>query len=247
MKEELSTSVIDRLNEEYFSRLSKNPSYSKRSFAKRIGIDQSMLGKLMSGKLKPSEKMTEYLQSVLRLASSDSTGKPSRYSLLPGKILETLLSDLKFFTVMELAKTKSFEGSLKYISQRIDTSERHVQMLLENMQKINLAKKRKNKWEISPNNFCWTQFEQTTNVKKEYQKRVLEKAIESIDTVAFEERENANLVFAIPQDKVTLLKRVIDEFLDKVNNISVAEDESDEVYQLAVALYPVTQRRKNNE
>jgi DNA-binding MarR family transcriptional regulator len=229
--------IISRLKIEFATRAGNNPSYSLRAFAQSINIDQSHLSNL-SKRVRFSRKMSDHLCSVLKIRDKDlDSGSKELYFSMSEDKLE-LLNDWSHFALLELIKTKSFNPDPSKIARRLRLTPIHVGFVIERLLRLGLIDKN---FKLKKASLEWNDLEKTTVARKLLQKSFLEKASEAIDRVAFEDRENSSLTVAISREKIPDLKKEILRFKNRLDDLCAEHNSKDEVYQLCIALYPLSE------
>ena len=79
----------------------------------------------------------------------------------------------------------------------------------------------------------------TTEKRKSLQKEFLLKAIQAIDEIAFEERENTTLTLSLNKKDWLQAKRILKEARLKINRLSEKKQPAETVYNICMAAYPV--------
>lgn len=245
------------IRKEFLRRCKKNESYSLRAFAGFLGMDQSLLSKIMNGQREVSQKLADQLAIKLKLdpAKAQLTRRSPKAlaSLQYVQLLDdqiNILSDWTHYAILELAKTKSFRLDKKWIAKRLGARPQQIEDALERLERLKLISIQGDALKLLRANNEWTNTQSTTQAKKELQRNLLALAQESLENTPFEERENGSLTVAVKKSRMP-------EFKQKLNDIRAeldaffqpAEDaaEFDEVYQLTIALFPLSKRIKSEE
>jgi plasmid maintenance system antidote protein VapI len=66
-----NTGMVEHIVNEFQKRKSVNPTYSLRAFSRDIGVDQSLMTKIIKGKRKVSVDLTLRLSNMFNLESQN--------------------------------------------------------------------------------------------------------------------------------------------------------------------------------
>lgn len=237
------------IQREFIDRCRKNPSYSLRAFAKYLDINQSFLSKLLKGQraitadfaasvgpklgLKPAQ--------VKALFSSGTASMPGFLSLSDDEF--ELLSEWHHFAIIEISKTEGFENDPHKIGQRLGIHVQEVRDAVERLERLHFIQIKEGKLKVLSPNTTWTNTTKTSEARKKFQKALLQKSLEAIDNVPFDYRENGSVTVAINKKRLPEFKEKLKEMRKELATFFQADDEKklDEVYQLTVSFFPLTQ------
>ncbi len=237
--------VVDCLRKEFSRRLKKNPSYSIRSFAHSLKIDQSYLTKVIHGKINLSQKMVFHLSSCLNIKPQILKEQLVNYEILEDDKFE-VISNWIHFAILELMKVKDFQSTPTWIAKKLDVHTIEVEDAINRLCKLEiLSIDPSGELIIASQNFNWNNDAKTTYARKTLQKVYLQQAIEAIDSVDFSERENSSLTVSIPVSLLPELKKEIQNFKNKIDRLCESQSEKNEVYQLCIALFPVLKSKED--
>ena len=233
-------SFLEALKTAYEEKRKGRTNYSLRAFARNLGVDPSLLSKVINEKRVPSAAFMKKVGLQLSMdenvwAEADSTSRKQKnnYSVLQKNYFQ-LLAEPIHFEILELAKTKGFSLDLKYISKRLKASEREVEKALSRLQSLGYLE------ENTSVSHSWVDLGQTELCKQVYQKKLLDKAKESIDKVPHSSRENYSLTVACSEKHVEVVKKKIKNFIRELDQFLEDQEDHEEVYQAVVSFYPVT-------
>jgi DNA-binding MarR family transcriptional regulator len=244
--------IRNLIKNELSRRFQKNPSYSVRSFAKSVGVDQSLLSKLLKGerdlsfpmalKLGQSIGLTiAELQTILTQQVKD--GANSYNPLNEDQFM--IISGWQHFAILELMQTKDFKPQPSWIAKRLGLSANDVNFAVERLESCGFIKKvSSSRWVCAAPNNNWSDRGGTNLARQSLQQSLLDKAKGAIDRVDFEARENASLTIAVSRDLLPEIKKRIHKFRDEINELAMSYGKADEVYQACIAFYPLTEREK---
>ena len=117
------------LLEEFVNLQTRNPSYSMRAYAKKIGVNQSVISEILSGKRSITKKSAEKIlagldKNPLEIAEVFS-GELENKKTFKSLDMDTyhLIADWYYYGILSLAETNDFQSSPKWISARLGISE----------------------------------------------------------------------------------------------------------------------------
>ena len=102
------------------------------------------------------------------------------------------------------------------------------------------------RWHDNSGNLSTTNNPFTNIAFKHLQKQVLSMAIESMDMVPMERRDQSSITFAINSSKLGHAKELLKKFRRELAEL-MQTGEKDEVYQLSMSFYPVTHFNENDK
>ena len=81
----------------------------------------------------------------------------------------------------------------------------------------------------------------TDAAARKLQKQILSKAIDSIDSTDIKKRDNTSVTFAVDTSDIPQIKKLIKQFRRDLSEfVQPNEIKGDQVYQLAIAFFPLT-------
>lgn len=254
-KEELrADSLKELLQREFIQRCRKNPAYSLRAFAKFLGVDPSLLSKVIRGHRNISNENAFRFAGKLGIKPSELKGlmkeknKPIKAPFDDFNQLTddqfNFMSDWYHFAIMELIKTKSFIPDEKFIAKRLNIHITEVRAAVERLRRMNFLEITANSWVIKESNNTWYNGKMTNEARRLLQRKLTEKSLQALDGISFDERDHSSLTVAVSKKRMPEFKEKLTEFRRSLNHFFQEDDEFDEVYQLTVALFPLTEINK---
>jgi DNA-binding transcriptional MerR regulator len=237
--------IQHKLKNEYARRQGVNERYSIRSYAKYLGIDHSLLSKVLKNQQDLSTNQMIKIAPKLGLSLTDIK------SIIKDKKLTTqsnisddalmVISDWFYFAILEVLKLPDVEKTCLGISRALNLREMQVYQALDLLQRLGFITFDENDHivAVKDNNFSYD-FTGTNDFRKNSQKQLLFKAIEAVDEVDFSQRVNSTLTIAIDSSELPLYKQKIKNFIDELNQMSEKTPYPKDVYQLCIALFPFT-------
>jgi hypothetical protein len=242
------------IQKEFIDRCRKNPAYSLRAFAKYLEIDQSFLSKLLRGQRSITKELSEAVGPKLGLKPAQvqalfATGTSS----IPGFLSLTddefeLLSEWHHFAILELIKTNDFDPNPHKIAQRIGVHVEEVRSALERLQRLNFIQISESGIKLLAPSNTWSNSKKTSIARKRFQKSLIEKSLSAIDHIPFELRDNGSLTVAVSKNRIPEFKQKLKEVRQDLANYLQpnGENDLDEVYQLTISFFPLTQIKKES-
>lgn len=243
------------LQSEWMMRCKRNPRFSLRSFALVLDMDSSTVSQLISGKRKASKKviskicerlsadqslLTKFLVQEQRNSQGDSKLKMSQtdYQLLNEDAI-AVLSNWYYFAILEIVNVDHFQSSYTWIANRLGLTTPEIKIAVERLTRLNLLSVESGKIKRTEKFLTTYAPGQTSKAQKEFQKQVLDMALEAIDEVPIELRDMSNMTMAIDIDKIPEARKMITKFRRELSDF-LEDGERTQVFQLAVQLYPIS-------
>ncbi|WP_413559999.1 TIGR02147 family protein [Bdellovibrio sp. HCB209] len=236
------------LQREFLERNKINPTYSLRSYAKSLGIDQSFLSKVLKGSRPVTAQLVDKLGPILKIKPTDlqnlftegTTSMPSFASMSDDEFEH--LSDWHHSAILALVATKDFDLNHVKIANRLGIHVEEVRATLSRLERLGCIEIADGKIKVLKTDTPLTGITAFTEARKQLQKKLISKSLEALEDVPQELRQNGSLTVAVSKkrlpelkEKLNLIQKELAEFLQASNH-----DEADEVYQVTLALFPLT-------
>lgn len=256
------------LQEELVKRCQTNSNYSLRAFAKFLNIDSSRLSKILNGKrpinLELTEKFGEKLGldfALIENLKSRLNGKKEKkynatdinnnYFEISVDIFE-VISDWQHYAILELMKLADFDSNPQWIANKLGISLYETKATIERLVRVNLLHITDDgQWIDQTDGFSSSVLKdnQTTYAHKKHQQQVLSMAMNRLNNLPKDKRDNSSTMMATSSKKLTEAKKMIANFRKELCEFleDTKEDEKDSVFQLGVALYPLTTENKKEK
>ena len=245
------------LQNELVSRCRHNSSYSLRAFARSLGVNHGILSGVLNNKRKITPKLVQQLGLALRLeeeqintfiktsAQPRTVSKREQLKKLNQLTVDqfNIVSDWYHNAILELSRTTNFDPTPTVIAKRLGLSVTEVTAAIERLQRVGMLEIDDNgKWleplgdhsSIQSNDF-------SNRALRNLQKQYLCKSLEALESIDRADRDHTGITMAInskdlPEAKLRIQKfrRELMAFLQR-NQV-----QPDEVYQLAVSIFPLT-------
>ena len=157
-----------------------------------------------------------------------------------------IISDWYHIAILELAETESFQSDFKWIAKELGLTQLEAKLAVERLLATNLLTSKDGKYQKTKQKLNTCSQDKTNAALIKYQKQILEKAIESIETDPLPTRNMTGMSMAIDPEKMPLAKKMIQEFMADLCDFLEADNKK-QVYQLSVNLFPLQKNGENNE
>lgn len=241
------------LQQEFVRRTKKNPSYSLRAFAQHLNMNHATLSSLLSGKRKITAATIQKIAAALDLGPTElaqfAKTNPNQNSKIENYFVIqqdafTAMSEWYFDAILELSLIPNFCLQSDIISKSIGITNLQAKIALETLERLELLSQdaagnyklqHKNSINILDSDF-------TSAANRKYQKSILEKSFEALEKVDRKKRDHTSTTMAINNADLPKAKELIQKFRHDLNAyLQRAEAKPNEVYQLQVAFFPLSE------
>lgn len=245
--------LVEILKNEFKKRKTRNGSYSLRSYSRDLDLDPSNLSKMINYGLKigPSLRLkigkklgfenNEFL--LLSPAVSNNT-KDSDYSNHKLEIFQ-VISEWQHYIILEYFKLEKASAIPSEIASHLGLDVSTVKVSLQRLVNVGLLKKDENGFFPIDHSSSSILDIATSKAHRDQQQQILEGAIQALSDIPIDLRSQSSMTIAIDSKKIDEAKELIKSFRRELGRLLSSSENLDEVYQLSVSLYPVTQISKN--
>ncbi len=246
------------LQNELILRCKKNPNYSLRSFAKFLLVEPSALSKILKDRRNISEKMLKRLCDRLSIGPQRFSEFKKELHVIKTASIKSDYKNLLFdtfkvisewyhYAILELIQISHFKPDPKWIAKTLGITVSEVNIAVLRLQKLMLLEITEDgKWIDHSGNF--------TNIKNEFtdvslrilQRIFLEKASDALENVPIDKRDQSTVTMAISASLLKEAKEKIKEFRRSLADFLQNNGEKNEVYNLVISLYPLTNIENGN-
>ena len=251
------------LKGELSRRVQENPRYSLRAFSRALAIDASQLSRAISGKgslslrngllissrltLSPEEK-SKFLESIVQEKQTDAISKYSPEINATKKMslhsdLFEVMSNWYYPAILELTRTEGFRSDPAWIAKALGIATFQSRWAIEQLVRLGLLVKEGGKLRKSNPHMDTLDKSVSTPALRKLQKQVLQKAIHSLENDPIEERSVSSMTMAIDPGKLSMAKKLIEEFSDQLCGVLESGNRK-KVYQFSVNLFPLQKSRR---
>jgi uncharacterized protein (TIGR02147 family) len=243
------------LQQELLRRCEKNRSYSLRAFARSLDINVATLSTILSGKRAITARTIEKLGGLLELNPGEiqnfcaalkpdsevlETAEPNYLQLA----LDTFIavSDWYHDAILELTHLRSFRPQPSWIAKVLGISVNEVNVAVERLVRLKLLSTESKTWrDLSHANEIGTGPLETSSALRKYQRQILELSLQSLEGTSRENRDHTSTTLTMRQKDLPEIKKLIRKFRKQVAlTLRRNKTEHDQVYQLAVSIFPLT-------
>lgn len=250
------------LQEELVRRMNANSRYSMRAFARCLGVDSSLLSKLLKAKRGFSNSLR--LQIGTRLGMSpeeilrwkgDVTKVIRRTPVNPAWETERLtvdqfhlISDWYHYAIMELVMVKGFRPSLPWIAKTLGISVHEAGAAIERMIRLGILKWTPQRRLIRVKSCVTTEGNNfTTAAFRKLLRQIAEMSIRALEEVPYERRDHSGLTVAISSKRLPEIAKLIENCRNSISALVNLDKDRDQVYQLALSFFPLTNINRKNK
>lgn len=253
------------LNKKFLEYQSKNPAFSKRAFAKKLGLQPSATNEILKGErrvsitlaekiserlmLDPTEKMN-LLKDFSESKEKKSLNKDEKTAELSQMKLSAqqfeLISDWSHYAILNLLETKDVKTDAQSIADRLGLPLKKVQESLKNLFTLNLIR-------IHSDGELKRTFKQTNTsddiLNLSLQKmhlNDLEMAKEKLLDVNIKDRDFTSYTLAFDMNLMPKVKEMIRKLQDDIDAL-MANSNPTEVYKVNTYVYPLTKLSNQQE
>lgn len=271
----MTTHYADFLKQRLQERISANPRYSLRAFARDLGLNASKLSEVLNRKqglsaesarricrklsLSPSE--TEYFCKLVE--ASDARSKRARLaaqaqiaSLAEDQSLRQIqddtfkiISDWYHYALLSLAETLSFKSDAAWIARRLGITKLEVEQAVSRLARLELLEIKGGK--IRPTGVqLTTKSGMPSESIRKFNRQVIEKSLQAIAMQTIDEREIGTLTTSVHTDDLPVIKEMIRRHRRELNQFIMTRNKSrkpNEVYCLAAQFFRLTSRFEKNK
>jgi uncharacterized protein (TIGR02147 family) len=254
------------LQQELIRRSKANPKYSLRAFARYLGVQPSFLSKILLKQrsvtvktihkfglklgLNPKE-IQKYSQQIPARANGKSSvaetqGAPDYHTLVFDHY--QVIADWYHYAILELSSVKYFSPSPKWIAKTLGITITETNAAIERLERLDFIEiNTDGSWKILDGfNRTTIGTELTAAALRKMQKQIIEKSLVALEEVSIEKRDQTSMTMAIDSSLLPEAKKRITKFRRELCSFLESGPNRDQVYQLAVSLYPVTAIMNSN-
>ncbi len=242
------------LQAELARRCSTNPQYSLRSFALQLKIDHSTLSQILRGKRLLSDRVISKLGKRLALDSSTIDAFILQEKLRSAEVRSTqgeirqlahdtvsLISNVYHYTILELIRLPEFKPDSRWIARVLNLTVDEVNLAIARLLRLGLLEMvAVDKW-VDKSGAHVTTLEDFSHAAIQHlaqQVRNLSNMGVSQGTHARRERHATTI--PIKREHLEQARQVIAKMEQELIECLATSDEYDDVYQLEIRLYPIT-------
>lgn len=237
-----------QLQDEFLRRRAKNSSYSLRALARDLELDPSQLSRFLRRRsqlsLNTYEKLHYQLEGTANAASEAVIPEDSFKTLEADKF--RVISDWYHFALLELVRTRNFRASPSWIARRLGISAIEAQIAIDRLLRLGLLKlgPRGKLSDAAGDNSSGAPPKHAGEAFRKLQRQVLTQALQRLEDTPFADRDHSSITVAVSRAQLPALQDLLQKFRKQFARQAQTSDDADEVYTLALALFPCTKLKK---
>lgn len=239
---------LQKLLQESFSKgRIKNPSYSVRAFAKKLGLSHSAVSEIMNGKRRVGVKVARRLADSLLIEPEDQE-KLFVEDKLPNQASKTyftlqadqykVVADWSHFAILSLAETKGFKFNTNWIAKRLSLSPQDIEAALQRLSRLGMIEITGGKLKLTGKAFSSPDGIPSSAVRSTHH-TLLELAQNSLERDSIDKRDFTAITMAIDPAKLSEARDRIRKFRDELCR-DLESGTQKEVYSLNFQLFPLS-------
>lgn len=247
----LTSDFKEILRREFERRRQLNARYSVRSFARFLEIDFSTLTKVLKGQRKLSDKSIIKIGQKLNmtpsrieiyLANNKSSGLVDEdYRQIAATEYE-IISGWQHYAILELMRLPSFKGEIDWISQVLNIPSKEAKFAVRRLIRTGMiAIEQSGAWvDLTGEKSTNLTPLKTSRGQKKLQRQVLKKAIDALDQIPIDSRDQSSMTMAVDRSLLPEARLIIKKFRRDLAKLLSRNGRVDDVFHLSIGLYPVT-------
>ena len=227
----------------------KNPRWSQRAFAKRLGVSSGALSEIMQGKRPLTSQLKKKLADKLQLSPleqaaffEDETPGHLKQSRFDYHRLTTdqfhMIADWWHYGILNLLKTKGFKATPMFIARRLGLTPRVAEEAWERLLRLGHIKRVGQRVQREFPRMETSDDVMDLSIRKSHLEdtRLIEN---SLIEVPIELRDHTSMTVVMNKKDIKKAKELIRLFQDKFSD-EIEVDPGEEVYRLSIALFPLS-------
>ena len=251
------------LQERFRAAVRRNSRFSLRSFALQLGINHSTLSQILRNKrplsVRSIESMGRRLGLNETLIDSYKQGlkKRTNASSKTNSAVRNFQFDLDTFhllstwwhqAILELTHTRGFKTDSRWIASRLGISVDDVNIALQRLLRLGLLEMAtSNRWIDKSGDAEFHTHELAPTAIKRINEEVHELATNVVKRSESDRLAHSQMVVAINSKNLRQLQTAADEFMNVIRSLVEEDSTRDEVYQVAVSLFPLSKSQIRGE
>jgi len=244
------------LLDELADRKGRRPHYSVRAFARDLGVSTTCLSAVLSKKrnlskknaLRVAEKLSlspaQTRQLLRQISERKIEEEPSCTELNLEEDIFRMMSDWYYFALLSLARLKGCKSDPHWIARKINISAREAEGAIARLQRLGLLTVSKAGLSRSAQPLRIGSAIPSSAIRR-YHKQNLALAEQSLTQDEFSRRSMSAITMAVDSSQLAEANEMILKFQRRLSEFLESET-PDEVYTLAIQLFPLTKNEVPN-
>ncbi len=234
-------------------KIKRNPQFSLRAFARMVDVSPAVLSRILSGKRKLTFNLATRIADALVLGPVE---RETLYSFFLGSSLEEKTEEEKVqkelsidcfnamkewyhYGITQLLYIEFFKEDSKWIAKMLSITELEAKMAIERLLRLEILDRDENGKLYRTATHLSTTTDIASAGIRHFQKQILEKSIESLESVDVLERDITSITIAINEERLAEAKQEIKKFRLKMAEF-LGTGEKTRVYNLGIHLIPLS-------
>lgn len=268
-RKEIQAEPNQWIRDAYLLRKQKNPTYSLRAFARDLGMSQALLSLVLNGQRPLTLKQAHKIAALLQLSPGDEKNfidatlaslpenakitqkirqaKQKQDSIFIVKSFDTekfhTISNWYHLAILNLTATRGFKSDSRWIAKRLGISKPEADAAIERLVLLGLLESKNGTLKKVTLNSEWVPSESKAAIRN-FHHQMMEKAqaeLTKTDSEAFSKRSITGTSLAVDTKQIDEAKAFIREF-EKEFTRRFTTAHSNEVYQMNLQFFPITQK-----
>jgi len=253
----LNLNVQEALREQFADLRSRNPAFSLRAYARRLGLNSGVLSAVMRGDRQVSSAWAQKIVPRMKLPAGQEKAiyqglrahellKGGRRAAELPQVLRLksdefrLIAESLHFALLALFDLDNFKSDSKWMAQQLGVSPQSIRQALGRLQRLGLVAqdKRTKRWKTTGARLRTSDGVSDLAIRH-FHVESLELAKKAIYEQDTSERDLLCTTVAINRDKLPLARQMIREFVTRLE-AALTEAPRENVYRMAIQLFPLS-------
>lgn len=247
-------SFVELVSEDFNFRKDRNARYSKRSYAKFLGVSIGALSEILTGKRKLTDHYIEKigikiglgLDEVIRFQRQErikghlSNIEEVNYSQIQVDTFG-LVADWYVMGLFHLIDKRGISHDHKELANRLGLTVAQIDKGIKRLIRLNLIKPKGKKYIRTGEKFLTTlSDEHTTQAAKNFQVQMLEKSIAAIEEQSTDERDHSGITLLVNDEDIVKAKEMIKRFRRKFGKTFGEDNLDGDVCHLQIGFFKLS-------
>ena len=237
------------LEQEFAKRCSKNRAYSLRAFARFLGMEASSLSQIMRGSRNASRKKTLELSRKLGVTPTpllSPTPEQDERAVNINSLNLTadafaVIGEWYHYGLLQMFGLKNFICEPQVIAKKLGVTPTEVQTALFRLERLGMIEVcEQKKYKLITDQVTTVNNDFTNAAFKKFQRQLLEMALNALDDVPFERRDQTAMTFRFNPSRMQEAREKIKKFRRDFCAEFETDPECTEVYTLSTSFFPMS-------
>lgn len=245
------------LNEKLAQARSKNPSYSLRSFARKLGLTPGALSSILNGKRRVSPKMALRIVERLTLSPTERVqilkgfgGKALHLAKAPSVQLDMdhyrVLADWYHFAILNLVPLAGFKNDPTWLARRLRIRQSEARLAWERIERLGLVEQDEatGTWRRQVSSYRTSDEVRSASLRLSHAQS-LDLAKRSLEEDDIHVRDFNAVTLSLHPDQIPHAKQRIRGFLRELTE-ELESGARTEVYKICLQMFPLSKSLEEN-